>query len=201
MRARGGWREGPREAKFVRTCPGSEPPSLRVAAGSCGGSLPLPPLPRSWRNWGRGRDVSAPPRPGPTAWKGFSGGVRLRDSSGGEQGGCGDSPAAAALPPPGRRPCVSTRPRPRAAQTAGDPRTQPRAAPARPRAPLGLPASPAPSRSGSHAWERGGCCSPSAAETRRDVSPAGFAGRELERPLQTGLDGLDFVALQLLGAI
>lgn len=201
MRVRGGWGEGPREAKFVRTCPGSEPPSLRVAAGSCGGSLPLPPLPRSWRNWGRGRDVSAPPRPGPTAWKGFSGGVRLRDSSGGERGGCRGSPAAAALPPPGQRPCVSTRPRPRAPQTAGDPRTQPRAAPAPAARASRAPRLSAPSRSGSHAWGRGGCCSPSAAETRRDVSPAGFAGRKLEQPLQTGPDDLDSVALQLLGAI
>lgn len=65
MRVREGYGEGRGEAKFVRTCPGSKPLSLGVAAGNCGGSLPLSPLPPSWRRWGRGGDVSAPPRPPP----------------------------------------------------------------------------------------------------------------------------------------
>lgn len=65
MRVREGQREGRRETKFVWTSPGREPLSLGVAAGSCGGSLPLSPLPPSGRWWGRGGDVSAPPRPQP----------------------------------------------------------------------------------------------------------------------------------------
>lgn len=62
-------REGRRETKFVRTCPGSRAAEF----GSCGrelrriaASLRAPPsLPPSRRPRGRGGDVSAPPRPPP----------------------------------------------------------------------------------------------------------------------------------------
>lgn len=194
---REGQREGRREAKFVRTCPGSEPRSLRVAAGSCGGSLPLSPLPPSWRNWGRGGDVSAPPCPSPAAWKGFSGGDRLRDSSGGELGGCRGSPAAAAVPPVS----LSNLPRLRAPQTAGVPRTQHRAAlgPAL-RASLGLPTSPLRQRFPRLELQVMLFLFCSWNSSLR-VACRVFAGRKHEQPLQTGLEHLYFVALQLLEVI
>lgn len=94
---------------------------MRVAAGSGGGSLPLSPLPPSWRNWGRGGDVRAPPCPSLGAGKGFSGGVRLRDCSGGDLGGCAE-PHLPELPClPGS---LSLRPRLGAPLTAGVPCTQ-----------------------------------------------------------------------------
>lgn len=55
----------------------------------------FPSLPPSWRSWGRGGDVSAPPSPCPAARKGFSRGVRLLDSS---SASVAVSPAAAAVP-------------------------------------------------------------------------------------------------------
>lgn len=81
-RVREGCREGRREAKFVRTCPGSQQPSFRVAAGSCGGALPLslsfpPSLPPGGA--GGGEVTSAPrPAPSPAAPTGFSGGSASR---------------------------------------------------------------------------------------------------------------------------
>lgn len=94
MRVREGCREGRGEAKFVRTCPGSEPPSLGVAAGNCGGSLPLSPLPPSWRRWGRGGDVSAPPRPPP----GRAAGILLRGPPPGQEHPASSAPERSPRP-------------------------------------------------------------------------------------------------------
>lgn len=147
--------EGRSEAKFVRTCPGSEPPSLRVAAGSGGGSLPLSPLPPPWRPGGRGGDVRAPPCPSLGARKGFSGGVRLRDRSGGELAGCAEAhlPQLPALP---GSLCPSLPPA--ASPGSADRWRAPHPAPERPRpgpplrAPRWLSFLPAPSGRDSHAW-------------------------------------------------
>lgn len=147
----------------------------------------------SWRSWGRGGDVSAPPRPGSQARTGFSGCVGLPGSC-----GCRRRGRPAALPQlsrwrsrvHGETPALLHPPRPDSRHPSG-PEPAARAS----RAPGALRA--ALPRLGLQVMLlRFGCPHPS-----RRVARPGPAGRKRERPLRTGLDGSYFVVLQLLDAL
>lgn len=185
-----GWKKGRREAKFVRTCPGSKPPSLRVAAGSCGGSLPLSPLPPSWGSWWGGGEVTSAPRLAPAPRLG-------RDSPAGSASGTvaaasrearAGSPAQLLFLP--RSVCASARLHLRAPQTAGVSPAQPRSGPRPRRAPLsGCLSSPLRQRFPRLELQvmLSLCCS---GTPSRRVACSGVARRKHGQSLQTGLDAL-----------
>ncbi|XP_040099042.1 formin-like protein 3 [Oryx dammah] len=146
----------------------AEPRSLGVAAGNCGGWLPLSALlPPSRRPRGRGGDVSAPPRPPPRAPDpGAPAGSASRTvAAASGQAGPASLPQRCLAVPTAERPPFSTAPR--------LPRRRRAPAPERPRGAhlsRGLPRRPPP---------------PAFPTSRA-------AGRKPEQPLQTGLNDLYF---------
>lgn len=174
----------------------AEPRSLGVAAGNCGGLLPLSALlPPSRRPRGRGGDVSAPPRPPPRAPDpGAPAGSASRTVAAvsGQAGPASLPQRCLAVPTAERPPFTAPRlPRRRRAPAPERPRGAhlSRGLPRRPPP----PAFPTPRTAGD-------ALPLLPLRFRRDVSPTRFfpslffffAGRKPEQPLQTGLDDLYF---------